>query len=76
MINTFCEFFCGGGMARMGLGPEWSCVFANDIDAGKARSYAANFGRDGLKVGDVSMTLAELSEAISPIYARFVAGAV
>jgi DNA (cytosine-5)-methyltransferase 1 len=24
------EFFAGGGMARLGLGPAWDCQFAND----------------------------------------------
>ena len=41
---TFYEFFCGGGMARAGLGPEWTCLFANDIDPRKAAAYAANWG--------------------------------
>lgn len=40
---TFYEFFAGGGMARLGLGPQWTCLFANDIDAKKANSYRANF---------------------------------
>jgi len=58
---TFYEFFADGGMAREGLGPQWACAFANDIDARKGRSYAANFGRDGLKVGDVArLTTADL----------------
>ena len=61
MSLRFYEFFCGSGMAREGLGPQWACKFANDIDAAKARSYAANFGRDGLKVGDVAkLTTADL----------------
>jgi DNA (cytosine-5)-methyltransferase 1 len=50
----FYEFFAGGGMARAGLGPAWSCLFANDFDAGKARSYAANWGDAELRVGDVA----------------------
>jgi len=40
---TFYEFFAGGGMARAGLGAGWSCLFANDFDAVKARTYRANF---------------------------------
>ena len=61
MTQVFYEFFSGAGMARTGLGAQWACAFANDIDAGKARSYAANFGRDGLKVGDVAqLTTADL----------------
>ena len=50
---TFYEFFAGGGMARTGLGAGWSCLFANDFDPAKARTYAANFGADDLKIGDV-----------------------
>lgn len=30
-------------MARIGLGPGWSCVFANDIDERKARAYRDYF---------------------------------
>jgi G:T-mismatch repair DNA endonuclease (very short patch repair protein) len=31
-MHTFYEFFAGGGMARAGLGPQWKCLFANDIN--------------------------------------------
>ena len=58
---TFYEFFAGGAMARIGLGPSWSCLLANDNHYGKARSYAANFGRAGLVVGDIArLTVADL----------------
>jgi DNA (cytosine-5)-methyltransferase 1 len=40
---TFYEFFAGGGMARLGLGADWRCLFANDFDPGKAAAYRANF---------------------------------
>jgi DNA (cytosine-5)-methyltransferase 1 len=40
---TFLEFFAGGGMARLGLGAPWACVFANDFDPVKAATYRANF---------------------------------
>jgi DNA (cytosine-5)-methyltransferase 1 len=50
---TVYEFFAGGGMARIGLGARWRCLFANDIDPAKARSYAANFGDDDLRIGDI-----------------------
>lgn len=30
-------------MARLGLGETWRCLFANDIDAGKAAAYRENF---------------------------------
>ena len=39
----FLEFFAGGGMARLGLGPGWSCLFANDFDPVKGAAYRANF---------------------------------
>ncbi|RAK57138.1 DNA cytosine methyltransferase [Phenylobacterium deserti] len=40
---SFYEFFAGGGMARLGLGEGWSCLFANDFDAAKAATYRANY---------------------------------
>jgi DNA (cytosine-5)-methyltransferase 1 len=52
--TPFYDFFCGGGMARLGLGRGWTCAFVNDIDAKKAETYAANFGRDSLVIGDVA----------------------
>ncbi len=30
-------------MARLGLGAGWTCLFANDVDPGKAATYRANF---------------------------------
>lgn len=50
---SFYEFFAGGGMARVGLGESWQCLLANDISPMKAASYAANFGDDHLKIGDI-----------------------
>ncbi|HSK42139.1 MAG TPA: DNA cytosine methyltransferase, partial [Arenibaculum sp.] len=50
---TFYEFFAGGGMARLGLGQAWQCVFANDFDPVKVAAYRANFGADHLHHGDV-----------------------
>jgi DNA (cytosine-5)-methyltransferase 1 len=52
-VFTFYEFFSGGGMARAGLGPRWSCAFANEIDPKKAACYAANWGSRGLAVEDI-----------------------
>lgn len=51
---NFLEFFAGAGMARAGLGPEWTCLLANDSDAKKAASYRANFGAGELKVCDIA----------------------
>ena len=52
-LFTFYEFFAGGGMARLGLGAGWDCLFANDFDPMKAAAYRANFGEDDLRHGDV-----------------------
>ncbi len=49
----FYEFFAGGGLARLGLGKDWRCLFANDIDAMKCEAYRANFGGGDLYQGDV-----------------------
>jgi DNA (cytosine-5)-methyltransferase 1 len=57
----FYEFFAGAGMARAGLGPSFDCMFANDFDPKKGAAYAANFGRNGLKLADVAtLTAADL----------------
>lgn len=54
-MYTFYEFFAGGGMARLGLGKGWKCLFANDMDEKKAAAYRANFhpARE-LSVSDVA----------------------
>jgi len=41
-------------MARAGLGPNWECVFANDIDTMKAKAYSANWGSAHLVIDDVN----------------------
>ena len=53
-MKTYYEFFSGGGMVRAGLGPEWSCLLANDVDPKKAASYIANWGEESLRVEDVA----------------------
>ncbi len=40
-------------MARAGLGEPWRCLFANDFDPLKARTYAANWGDEHFTPGDV-----------------------
>jgi len=49
----FYEFFCGGGMARAGLGNGWDCLFSNDFDHKKSSAYAKNWGSSELKTADV-----------------------
>lgn len=57
----FYEFFAGGGMARAGLGERWQCLFANDSDPKKAKSYLANWGEDHFVCTDVqSLTTTDL----------------
>lgn len=53
-MPTFYEFFAGGGMARAGLGPHWTPLFANDIDPKKAESYRLNWGGKELVLEDVA----------------------
>jgi DNA (cytosine-5)-methyltransferase 1 len=50
----YYEFFCGGGMARAGLGDAWRCLFANDSDPRKARAYADNWGAAEFRLADVA----------------------
>jgi DNA (cytosine-5)-methyltransferase 1 len=60
-MRTLWEFFCGGGLARLGLGPDWTCQFANDRDAAKARAYIENFSADHFNGADVAtLTLGDL----------------
>jgi DNA (cytosine-5)-methyltransferase 1 len=59
MPFTFYEFFAGGGMARIGLGSEWRCTFANEWCEKKAASYRAYLGGSELKIDDVANLRAE-----------------
>lgn len=67
------EFFAGGGMARLGLGPAWKCVFANDSCEKKARAYRARFGSSSeLKVADVGqLTTKDLPGVPDLVWASF-----
>ena len=59
-------------MARAGLGGEWTCLFANDFDPKKAASYAANWGRELLKIGDVEkLELGDLPNSADLAWASF-----
>lgn len=50
---TFYEFFAGAGMVRAGLGENWQCLFANDFDHKKGKSYSKNWGSKELIVDDI-----------------------
>lgn len=52
-MPSFLEFFAGGGMVRAGLGKNWQCLFANDIDLKKASTYDDNWGKGTMISGDV-----------------------
>lgn len=59
-------------MARTGLGDDWSCLFANDIDPVKSRAYAVNHGSDGLLVEDVwRLSAADLPGCADLAWASF-----
>jgi DNA (cytosine-5)-methyltransferase 1 len=63
---TFAEFFAGAGMACAGLGDSWTGVLANDIDAKKCASYAANFGTMALRIDDVARLTTGGACAVAP----------
>lgn len=68
----FYEFFAGAGLARLGLGDAWRCLWANDIDRGKAAVYRANFGDKHLHVGDVAQVdAAALPSSAAMAWASF-----
>lgn len=81
--RTFYEFFAGGGMARLGLGTGWTCMFANDFDEKKAATYRTNHTpADKLHVGDIGMVtrdqlpgIADLAWASFPCQDLSLAGA-
>jgi DNA (cytosine-5)-methyltransferase 1 len=71
-MRSYYEFFAGGGMARAGLGQGWTCLFANDIDAKKGASYAANWGNEHLKIEDVgALSSKDLPGAANLAWASF-----
>jgi DNA (cytosine-5)-methyltransferase 1 len=53
-VPNFYEFFAGAGMARAGLGEQWSCLFANEFDVKKTAIYKKNWPAPNiLKIGDI-----------------------
>lgn len=69
-MATFYEFFAGGGMARAGLGDEWTCLYANDFDFKKTASYINNWGEKEIATRDVR----EVRAADLPGHAQLVWG--
>lgn len=69
---SYYEFFAGGGMVRAGLGEAWRCLFANDFDPVKAATYRANWGDDGLRLGDIAdLTAADLPGTADLMWGSF-----
>ncbi len=73
MRHSYYDFFAGGGMAGVGLGPGWTCLFANDVDPKKAAAYRANHGGGAeLVLRDVAaLTCADLPGAPDLVWASF-----
>ena len=40
-------------MVRAGLGSQWKCLFANDVDSAKIHTYSANWGNKHVVEGDI-----------------------
>ncbi len=72
-LLTWFEFFAGGGMARLGLGNQWKCTFANEWCPKKAAAYRAHFGRcDELKEDDVAnLSTGDLPGTPEMVWASF-----
>lgn len=71
-MPTFFEFFAGGGMVRAGLGPAWTCKFANDFDRKKCESYRRNWGGGEIFSEDVNnLVVDELPKTPHLVWASF-----
>ncbi len=71
-MPSFYEFFAGGGMARAGLGEEWTCLFANDVEPKKGASYVANWGAAHLTIENVAkLTTKHLPDRADLSWASF-----
>jgi DNA (cytosine-5)-methyltransferase 1 len=71
-MRSFYEFFAGGGMVRAGLGSSWDCLFANDFDHKKSRSYKDNWGDRELKTLDIrKLTTGDIPSAAHLAWASF-----
>lgn len=69
----FYEFFAGGGLARLGLGDRWHCLFANDFSQKKAQAYRMNFPpADEFRLDDVfNLTTQDLPGQADLAWASF-----
>lgn len=68
----FYEFFAGGGMARLGLGENWTPLAANDFNPKKQAAYTKNWGGAEFLPGCIStLTAADLSGQADLAWASF-----
>lgn len=59
-------------MARAGLGNEWECLFANDVDGVKASAYRENWGKDHFDDRDIrEVSLGDLRTGADLAWASF-----
>lgn len=59
-------------MARAGLAPDWTCLFANDFDDRKCEVYRTNWGDQELVPGDVGkLDIAQMPGRPDLIWASF-----
>ncbi|MBI1392273.1 MAG: DNA (cytosine-5-)-methyltransferase [Alphaproteobacteria bacterium] len=72
MKPTYYEFFAGGGMASIGLGAQWRCLLANDIDPVKAAAYRDNHPGHRFVEGDIAqLTAGDLPGVADLAWASF-----
>ena len=70
--RTFYEFFSGAGMARLGLGAAWTCLFANDFDPHKVESYERHFASGHARCEDINaLSTADLPGHAALAWASF-----
>lgn len=67
------EFFAGGGLARLGLEPDFACTFANDLSPAKAAAYRTAFlPGDDMHEGDIwKLTPAKMPGKAALAWASF-----
>lgn len=71
-MYTFWEFFAGGGMVRAGLGSGWKCLFANDFDFKKSKTYRDNWDGNAFVRKDVAkVATSEIPGTASLVWASF-----
>ena len=59
-------------MVRAGLGAQWNCLFANDFDHKKSRTYKGNWGSKAMKTADVgTLSVSDLPGHANLVWASF-----